>query len=253
MSHLHGALPIFVREMQLFRVRLSRPTYVVSALVTPLMYLLVFGLGLGRQVRLGAGDYLAFLLPGLIGMTAMNNAFTWVAGAVNFSRFYYRTWALVILAPVNPVAVCAGHLAAGVVRALFACSLVAIAGLAAGWRPVAGFAPFIVAGTALLLEALCFSALGMLVGVQTRSSEEHMAYGNFLITPMGFFCGTFFPLDTLPGWLAVPLRALPLTQANEAMRQSAFNAEALSACGVLAAFAALFTVLAVRAVARYAE
>ena len=244
-----GALAIFVREMQIFRLRLSRPTYVVSALVTPLMYLVVFGLGLGRQVRIDGGDYLTFLVPGLIGMTAMNNAFNWVASAVNFSRFYYRTWPLVMLAPVSPLAICAGNIASGIARGLIATALVAAVGLAAGWRPE----PTPVILLALLLEMACFSALGMLVGVRTKTSEEHMAYTNFLITPMGFFCGTFFPLDNLPAWLALPIQALPLTQATIALRQPGFTMEAmLSLCLLLLLFLVLLA-FSIRAVARYSE
>ena len=73
-SFLSGATAIFLREMQIFRLRIVRPTYALSSLITPLMYLLVFGLGLGRQVHIDGSDYLSFLIPGLIGMTAMSNA-----------------------------------------------------------------------------------------------------------------------------------------------------------------------------------
>lgn len=248
-SFLSGATAIFLREMQIFRLRIVRPTYALSSLITPLMYLLVFGLGLGRQVRIDGSDYLSFLIPGLIGMTAMSNAFSWVAGAINFSRFYYRTWALVILAPVSPFAICAGNIAAGLARALIATSLIALTGLAAGWRPM--LTP--VFPLALLVEMVCFAALGVLVGVKTKTSEEHMAYANFLITPMGFFCGTFFPLDNLPIWLAYPLRALPLTQATIALRSPGFTAEAFLALGALALITGIVLFLAVRAVANYAE
>ena len=72
MSRLSGALPIFLREMQLFRVKLSRPTYVVSALVTPLLYLLVFGLGMvaGTWVAGELADWSIFrsLLGSSLGM-----------------------------------------------------------------------------------------------------------------------------------------------------------------------------------------
>ena len=80
-----------------------------------------------------------------------------------------------------------------------------------------------------------------------------MAYANFLITPMGFFCGTFFPLDNLPIWLAYPLRALPLTQATIALRSPGFTAEAFLALGALALITGIVLFLAVRAVANYAE
>ena len=249
MSCLSGAWPIFLREMQIFRVRLSRPTYILSALVTPLMYLLVFGLGLGRQVRIEGGNYLAFLVPGLIGMAAMTNAFNWVASAINFSRFYYRTWPLIILAPVSPLAGVAGYVASGMARGGVAALLVGVAGFAAGWWP--GSVSVLL--LTLLLETVCFAALGVFIGVRTTRNEEHMVYANFLITPMGFFCGTFFPIDSLPLWLAVPMRFFPLTQANTALRQSAFGGEACLALGALAVFALTFFVLAVRAVRSYSE
>lgn len=248
-SFLRGAAAIFLREMQIFRLRIARPSYALSSLITPLLYLLVFGLGLGRQVRIAEGDYLSFLIPGLIGMAAMHNTFSSVAGAINFSRFYYRTWTLVILAPISPFAVCAGNIAAGLARALIATALIAITGLVAGWRPVLTLSfPL-----ALIVEMICFSALGILVGVKTKTSEEHMAYANFLITPMGFFCGTFFPLDNLPVWLAYPLRALPLTQATMILRQPGFTPENCLLLCALTFVTGIIIFLAVRAIAEYAE
>jgi len=249
LSVLTGAGAIFSREMQLYRAKLSRPTFVVSALVTPLMYLVVFGLGLGRQVRIAGGDYLTFLVPGLMAMAAMHNAFTWVASGINIARFYHRTWQIIMLAPVAPLAVVAGTVTAGMARGLFAAILVGLAGLAAGWRPD----PTLVIPLTLLLETALFAALGLVIGLKTRSTEEHTTYTNFLITPMGFFCGTFFPLSSLPSWLAAPLHLLPLTHANLALRQPGFTAEALTALVVLTGFAALLLAWGGGLVARYRE
>jgi ABC-type multidrug transport system permease subunit len=246
---LTGAMPIFAREMLLYRVKLVRPTFVVSTLVTPLMYMLVFGLGLGRQVRVEGGDYLSFLVPGLMGMAAMHNAFNWVASGINIARFYHRTWQIVMLAPVSPLAVVVGNVAAGMARGLIASVLIGLAGIAAGWRPE----PTLVLPLALLLETALFAALGMVIGLKTRGMEEHTTYTNFLITPMGFFCGTFFPLSNLPAWLAAPIHLLPLSQANAALRLGAFNGEAAIALGALAAFAVLLLAWAKRAVATYRE
>jgi ABC-type multidrug transport system permease subunit len=248
-SPFAGAWPIFLREMQLYRVKLARPTFVVSALITPLMYLVVFGLGLGRQVQVGSGGYLAFLLPGLMGMAAMHNSFNWVASGINIARFYHRTWQIVMLAPVSPVAVVAGNVAAGVVRGLIAVELLGVAGLLAGWRPE----PTLVLPLTLIAETVLFAALGMVVGLKTRSTEEHTTYTNFLITPMGFFCGTFFPLSNLPGWLSGPLHLLPLTHATEALREPGFTPAALLVLAVLAGVAVVLLAWAGRLVALYRE
>lgn len=246
---LAGAGSIFRREMLLFRLKLARPSFVLSTMITPLMYMVVFGLGLGRQVRVDGGDYLSFLVPGLMGMAAMHNSFNWVASGLNIARFYHRTWQLVMLAPVSPVAVVAGNVGAGMARGLIATLLVGGAGLAAGWRPE----PSVALPLALLLETALFAAIGMVIGLKTRGMEEHTTYTNFVITPMGFFCGTFFPLSNLPGWLSGPLHLLPLTHANIALRQPGLTAEALWALAVLTAFAVALLAAAVWVVARYRE
>jgi ABC-type multidrug transport system permease subunit len=249
MTILAGAIPIFRREMLLYRVKLARPTFAMSTLVTPLMYMLVFGLGLGRQVRVEGGDYLSFLVPGLLGMAAMNNSFNWVASGINIARFYHRTWQIVMLAPVSPLAVVAGNVAAGMARGLIAALLIGLAGIVAGWRPE----PTLVLPLALVLETALFAALGMVIGLKTEGMEEHTTYSNFLIAPMGFFCGTFFPLSNLPPWLSGPLHLLPLTHANDALRRGGFDGEAAIALGVLAAFAVVLLTWAGRAVANYRE
>lgn len=246
---LAGAGSILRREMLLFRLKLARPSFVLSTMITPLMYMVVFGLGLGRQVRVDGGDYLSFLVPGLMGMAAMHNSFNWVASGLNIARFYHRTWQLVMLAPVSPVAVVAGNVGAGMARGLIATLLVGGAGLAAGWRPE----PSLALPLALLLETALFAAIGMVIGLKTRGMEEHTTYTNFVITPMGFFCGTFFPLSNLPGWLSGPLHLLPLTHANIALRQPGLTAEALWALAVLTAFALALLAAAVWVVARYRE
>ncbi|MTJ83852.1 MAG: ABC transporter [Telmatospirillum sp.] len=249
MSLLDGAGPIFRREMLLFRIKLARPTFVLSTMVTPLFYMVVFGLGLGRQVRMADGSYLSFLVPGLMGMAAMHNAFAWVASGINIARFYHRTWQVVMLAPLSPVAVTAGTVAAGMVRGLVAALLVGVAGAVAGWRP----SPTLVLPATLLLETALFAAFGMVVGIKTKGAEESSTYTNFLITPMGFFCGTFFPLSNLPPWLAAPMHLLPLTHANIALRESGLSLLALTSLAVLALFTVLLCGWACHAVAGYRE
>jgi ABC-type multidrug transport system permease subunit len=249
-SVLAGTGPIFWRELQIFRLKLLQPTYVLASMVTPLFYMLVFGLGLGRQVRLPGGeDYLSFLVPGLMGMAAMSNSFTWVASNINFARFYYRTWQLIILSPTSAVAIVAGNIGAGVVRGLTAASLVGLVGIASGWRPAASM----VWPLALVLETIVFSAFGVVIGVITKKSEEHSAYGNFLITPMGFFCGTFFPIANFPPWLGLVMQMLPLTHASLAMREPGMTVDGLVSLAVLVGYAIVLAAIACWRVAVYHE
>jgi ABC-2 type transport system permease protein len=68
--------PIFLREMLLFRRKLLKLSYLFSAMMVPVIYLVTFGLGLGRTVQMHGTDYLSYLIPGLVAMSSMNNSYT---------------------------------------------------------------------------------------------------------------------------------------------------------------------------------
>ncbi|TAN35314.1 ABC transporter, partial [Patescibacteria group bacterium] len=85
--------------MLLFRRKLLRLGYLFSAMVVPVIYLIAFGLGLGKSVRLSGYDYLTFLIPGLVAMSSMNNSYTWVASALNLNRLYFKTFQVFVQAP----------------------------------------------------------------------------------------------------------------------------------------------------------
>ena len=121
--------PIFLREILIFERRLLRLGYVVSALLMPLLYLLAFGLGLGRRVTIDGGSYLNYLLPGLIAMSSMINSYTWVANGLTMGRLYFHTFQVYVQAPVSPAAIVWGQVASGIVRGLFSSLILLVMGL----------------------------------------------------------------------------------------------------------------------------
>ncbi len=112
--------PVFLREVLLFQKRLFRLGYVVSIIFTPLLYLVAFGLGLGRQVSVPGSTYLDFLLPGLIAVTSMMNAYTWISTNLTVSRLHFRTLQIYLQAPVSPAAIVTGQVLAGLLWGLLA-------------------------------------------------------------------------------------------------------------------------------------
>ncbi|MEQ8254214.1 MAG: ABC transporter, partial [Smithellaceae bacterium] len=88
--------PVFLKEMIHFRRKLFRLGYLFSTMLVPIIYLIAFGFGLGRSVRIGEGDYLAFLIPGLAAMSSMNNSYNWVAGALAIDRIYFKTFQIFV-------------------------------------------------------------------------------------------------------------------------------------------------------------
>ncbi|HEY1133778.1 MAG TPA: ABC transporter permease [Nocardioides sp.] len=83
--------------------------------------------------------------------------------------------------------------------------------------------PLVVCGT------LCFMAMGLLAGAVTKSVEGAVNMANFLVLPMAFLSGSFFPLDEAPGWLRSISLAMPLRHLNDAMMDVMIRGEGAAA------------------------
>ena len=186
-----GWYPVFLREMLLFKHKLLRLGYVASAMVTPIIYLIAFGLGLGRNVNMEGTTYIAFLIPGLAAMTSMNNSYSWMASSLNLNRIYYKTFQILVQAPISPASILLGEVFSGMAKGLFASLLI----IATGFLAAPGFSVSLLFVTALLLNCFLFSSLGVIVGMRAVSHEDTSTYSNFFIMPMAFLSGTFFQVD----------------------------------------------------------
>jgi len=246
---LTGWYPVYLRELLLFRRKCLRPGYLISAGLVPLMYLTVFGLGLGGSVRLAGGDYLSFLLPGLIAMTSMTNAYACVASALCLTRLYTKTFQLLVQAPVSAAGIVLGEALAAMTKGLFAAGLLIGMGLLLPGQ--FRVTPLLLLAT--MLNSGMFACLGVVAGLLVRSHEETSTYTNVFILPMAFFGGTFFPLDRLPAGLRAVVWALPLSQTNVLIRREHLDGPAAAALLALAAYTTLFFVIGMRRIQRYSE
>ena len=241
--------PIFFREMILFRRRLLRLGYLFSAMMSPIIYLIAFGLGLGNRVQIGNLDYLSFLLPGLVAMSSMNNSYTWVASNINLNRVYFKTFQVFVQAPIRPSSIMIGEVLAGMVKGLFASVLIIVVGLLASPRFFLTPLFFVT----LLLNCLLFASLGVITGMRAKSHEDTATYSNFFIMPMAFFSGTFFPLDRIPAVLQWIIYILPLTHANIAIRKETLDLEATVSLLILAGYAVAFFLYGSSLIRKYSE
>jgi ABC-2 type transport system permease protein len=104
--------------------------------------------------------------------------------------------------------------------------------------------PLLVCGT------LSFMSIGLLAGAVSKTTEGAVNMANFIVLPMAFLSGSFFPLDGAPSWLQVVSRALPLRHLNDGMldvmvRGQSWTA-ALAPMGILLGFTFVLTALAAR-------
>lgn len=241
--------PIFLREMLLFKRKLLKVGYLFSAMLVPIIYLLTFGLGLGRNVRMQGTDYLSFLIPGLVAMSSMNNSYSWVANALNLNRLYFKTFQVFVQAPLRPSDIMVGEVLAGMVKGLFASGLILIVGLITA-RNLSITPLFMVT---LLINCFLFACLGVVTGMITKSHEDTATYNNFFIMPMAFFCGTFFSVDRIPELLRAFIWVLPLTHTNVVIRKTALDSDAVLSLAILVVYAVTFFVIGSRLISHYSE
>jgi Nod factor-specific ABC transporter NodJ protein len=241
--------PIFLREMLLFRRRLLRLGYVFSAMVVPIIYLIAFGLGLGNRVQMAGTDYLSYLIPGLVAMSAMNNSYTWVASNINLNRLYLKTFQVFVQAPIHSSSIMVGEVLAGMAKGLFASSLIIVVGLLTSSR----FSLSVLFGVTLLLTCFLFASLGVITGMLAKSHEDTATYSNFFIMPMAFFSGTFFPVDEMPAIIKAIIYILPLTHANIVIRMDALTASGILSLLILIVYALAFFTYGSSLIKKYSE
>ena len=243
-----GVQAVFYREMLMLVRRIGGLGYLFSGLLFPMIYLLAFGWGLGNNISV-AGGYIAYLAKGMLAITVMMNAFQQTALSVSAARFYYRTFAVLRLSPISDGAIVLGIALAGTVRALLAAAVVFIAakfffGIAVLTGP--GF-------VGLVLTAFAFAAFGVAVGLSIKGQEQFSIVINFFITPMTFFCGSFFPIANLPEVVQDIVRFLPLSLTNQLLQATNFVGEAGIAALALVFFMTVIYLYSTYRVHNYSE
>lgn len=220
---LADSLTIFWGEWLDLRVRLVQVA--ASGLVSPLIYILAFGLGLGSSLPRSAfssGDtYLQFILPGMIALSSMVISFGGTTFSICGDRLFTKTFEEVLLLPIHPLAIYLGKMLAGVVRGLLTASSVLLIAVLFTGKIWSFLNPLFL--LVLVLNCAVFAGLGVIVGLNVKSLEAVGIYNNFLIVPMSFLGGTFFDASTLPGLLKAIVYLLPLTYTSLGLRAAAYQ------------------------------
>lgn len=214
--NIRGAYSIWQRELVRFFRERARS---VTSLVQPLLYLLVFGTGLGSVVdraRLGATDidFRVFLLPGVIVMTALFSSM--MAG---MSVMWDREFGFlkeILVSPVSRTSVIAGKASGGAttagIQGMAILIFAPLIGMSLVWWRAALVLPFI------LLFAICINLMGIWIASRTQTMQAFFVIQNFVMLPLFFLSGAVYPLNTVPGWLRVIAVFDPATYAVDAIR-----------------------------------
>ncbi len=188
-----GMLTLFYKElMRFWKVAFQT---VIAPVITALLYLVVFAQVLEDRVQVFPGvSYTAFLIPGLMMMSVIQNAFANSSSSIVQSKVTGNI-VFVLITPLSHLQFFLAYVAAAVVRGL-AVGLGVF--LLAVWYvqvPVQHFGfivLFAVLGSAVL------ASLGMIAGIWAEKFDQMAAFQNFIIMPLSFLSGVFYSVQSLP-------------------------------------------------------
>lgn len=223
-TFLTDALSIFWGDWLKLRVRVGQVA--ASGLVSPLIYIVAFGLGLGSSLdavsKPTAGDsYLEFILPGMVALSSMAISFGGTTFSICGDRLFTKTFEELLLVPVHPLAMHLGRMMAGIVRGLLTSGSVILVAVIFTGKVWSFLNPLFL--LLLVLNCAVFAGLGVIVGLSVQSLEMVGLYNNFLIVPMSFLGATFFDPAKLPALLKPIVFCLPLTYTSIGLRSAAYR------------------------------
>jgi Nod factor-specific ABC transporter NodJ protein len=235
---MQGFIAVYLREALILKRRFWRQ--LAGMAVSPLLYLIALGYAMGETMRFDGHTYLEFLIPGLIAMSSMTHSFG-IATDINVARFYWYIFEEFQAAPIHNAAYVAGEVLAGMTRAFMSIGVILGLSLLFGVRLHYGALLWL----AVLLNSFVFASLAVALAMLVKSHADQSLLTSFVITPMAFLGGTFFPVERLPMWAQKILFVLPLTHASSAIRTTAFGGTpGWQGFAVLAAVGLVFFLLA---------
>ena len=196
---MSGFSALFYKEMLRFWKVVVQT--VVAPVVTALLYLLIFSHVLEAHIEVYPGvSYTHFLVPGLVMMSMLQNAFSNSSSSLIQSKMQ-GSIVFVLLPPLSYLEFFLAYLGAAIVRGL-------VVGLGV-WAVTLWFAPWhpphlgwLLAYA--LLACATMGALGIMAGIWAEKYDQLAAFQNFLILPLTFLSGVFYSIHSLPPfWQAV--------------------------------------------------
>ena len=208
--------------------------------MSPLLYLLAFGFGLGNGITQEDVPYIAFIIPGIAALTSLSASFSTTATRMNVQRLYYRSFDEMMMCPLSVPAIVVGKSILGVVRGLISSGIIFAIGMMLA--PELHFTPLFL--ITLVISCFTFSFLGVAAALLAKSHASMATFSSLIILPMTFLCGTFFSLDNLPSVFQAALLTLPLTHSSTALRAAALDSDfPWISLIVLSAFAVAFLLI----------
>lgn len=207
------------------RYLIMAPQTLLAPLITVCLYLLVFGVSLGRRISLGTEvSYLDFVIPGLILMGAINNTFANISSSLFLSK-YLGNIADILVAPISAMQFLMAYTLAAMTRGLLVSAL--IYGVSLFFSQTPWQSPFL-GFFILFLASFIFAQIGVIASLTSASFDTLSMYTNFLLLPLIYLGGLFYPVSNLPAPWSTLSKFNPLYYLIEGFRSAMLGATELS-------------------------
>jgi ABC-2 type transport system permease protein len=189
---------------------------IIGSLAQPLLFLVAFGFGFGSiYERAGEGNYIQYLAPGIITMSMVMTALFSGIDIIWDRKFGFLKETMV--APVPRWQIFLGKILGGSTVAMIQGLIVFGLTLIVGFKPI----NWLMIPLALLfafLIALLFTAMGTMIAAKLEDMQGFQLIMNFLVMPIVFLSGAFFPLGNLPKGIEFITKIDPLTYGVDGLR-----------------------------------
>jgi len=196
-SGLTGFVTLLRREILRF-VRRPRNTF-LPPMITNVLYFAVFGVVLGGRIDSIAGfSYIEFILPGLIVLGTISNAFENASFSIFHGR-WNRYIEEVLTSPLSNRAMVLAYVLSSALRGLLVGTIIAAIGVAFLWATgsAIGVARPLYVVAFMIVVSLLFAGFGVIGGLWAEDFDYLTVLTQFIVRPLVFFGGVFYSLDVL--------------------------------------------------------
>ena len=185
----------------------------LAAVITPLMYLIVFGLGI--QTTSHGEPYLNFLIPGIVALSTMTGSFSAVAQNMSVQRLYEKALDQVMVSPTPLWQFILGQVIGGSLRGMYSGGIILLLTLPIRTGLIFNGLSVII----MFLNGTVFATMAPVLSFLAKSYTDAPRFTAYIITPMSFLCNTFFSTEQMPRGIRQVVAFLPLSQTSGMIRR----------------------------------
>jgi len=176
---------------------------VASPVLTTVLYFVVFGAAIGSRIESVEGiDYGAFIVPGLVMLTLLQQSISNASFGIYFPKFIGTIYEI-LSAPISFIEIVIGYVGAAATKAIMIAVIILITSVF--FVDLQIMHPVWMVSF-LVLTAVSFSLFGFILGIWANNFEQLQLVPLLVVTPLVFLGGTFYSVDMLPGvWQKISL------------------------------------------------